>query len=180
MNGRSIMELSIEIWRENVALVPQQPYLFHGSVHENISLTRRAATREEVERAAELAGAAEFVARLPRGYDTQIGERGSRLSGGEAQRLAIARAFLKDAPLLILDEPTSSLDPTSEALIRAALERLMHDRTVLVVAHRLSTVQHADRIIVLERGRAVASGTHAELLERDGVYRRLHDLQFVA
>jgi ATP-binding cassette subfamily C protein CydD len=173
VNGLPITELPIEVWRENVALVPQQPNLFHGSVHENISLACPAATREEVERAAELAGAAEFIARLPRGYDTQIGERGSRLSGGEAQRLAIARAFLKDAPLLILDEPTSSLDPTSEALIRAALERLMHDRTVLVVAHRLNTVYTADRIAVLENGRLVEAGSHAALLERGGLYARL-------
>jgi ATP-binding cassette subfamily C protein CydD len=175
VNGLPITELPIEIWRESVALVPQQPYLFHGSVHENISLARPAATREEVERAAELAGAAEFVARLPQGYDTQIGERGSRLSGGEAQRLAIARAFLKDAPLLILDEPTSSLDPTSEALIRAALERLMHDRTVLVVAHRLNTIYTADRIAVLENGRLVEVGYHGALLERGGLYARLVD-----
>jgi ATP-binding cassette, subfamily C, bacterial CydD len=173
VNGLPITELPIEIWRENVALVPQQPYLFHGSVHDNISLPRRAATRAEVERAAELAGAAEFIARLPRGYDTHIGERGSRLSGGEAQRLAIARAFLKDAPLLILDEPTSSLDPVSEALIRAALERLMHDRTVLVVAHRLNTIYTADRITVLENGRLVEAGSHGALLERGGLYARL-------
>jgi ATP-binding cassette subfamily C protein CydD len=175
VNGLPITELPIEVWRENVALVPQQPYLFHGSVHDNISLARPAATREEVERAAELAGAAEFIARLPRGYDTQIGERGSRLSGGEAQRLAIARAFLRDAPLLILDEPTSSLDPTSEALIRAALERLLHDRTVLVVAHRLNTIYTADRIAVLENGRLVEAGSHVALLERGGLYARLVD-----
>jgi ABC-type multidrug transport system fused ATPase/permease subunit len=173
VNGLPITELPVEIWRENVALVPQQPYLFHGSVHENISLACPAATRADVERAAELAGAAEFIARLPRGYDTQIGERGSRLSGGEAQRLAIARAFLKDAPLLILDEPTSNLDPTSEAFIRAALERLMHERTVLVVAHRLNTIYTADRIAVLEHGRLVEAGSHAELLERGGLYARL-------
>jgi len=175
VNGLPITELPIAIWRENVALVPQRPYLFHGSVHENISLACPAATRDEVERAAELAGAAECIARLPRGYDTQIGERGSRLSGGEAQRLAIARAFLKDAPLLILDEPTSSLDPTSEALIRAALERLMHDRTVLVVAHRLNTIYTADRIAVLENGRLVEAGSHVALLERGGLYARLVD-----
>jgi ATP-binding cassette, subfamily C, bacterial CydD len=175
VNGLPITELPIEIWRENVALVPQQPYLFHGSVRDNISLARPAATREEVERAAELAGAAEVIARLPHGYDTQIGERGSRLSGGEAQRLAIARAFLKDAPLLILDEPTSSLDPASEALIRAALERLMLDRTVLVVAHRLNTIYTADRIAVLDTGHLVDVGSHVALQERGGLYARLVD-----
>jgi ABC-type multidrug transport system fused ATPase/permease subunit len=120
-----------------------------------------------------LAGAAEFIGRLPRGYDTEIGERGVRLSGGEAQRLAIARAFIKDAPVLIMDESTSSLDPESERLIGDALERLMRGRTVLVVAHRLNTLYRADRIAVLEAGRLVETGTQAELLERDGPFARL-------
>jgi ABC-type multidrug transport system fused ATPase/permease subunit len=172
-NGVPIDELSVESWRENVALVPQRPYLFYGSVLENIRLARPTATHEEVERAAELAGASEFVERLPRGYDTEVGERGIRLSGGEAQRVAIARAFLKGAPLLVMDESTSSLDPESERLIGDALVRLMRDRTVLVIAHRLNTVYRADRIAVLQAGHMVETGTHNELLERSGPYARL-------
>ena len=139
-NGISLTNLPIEAWREYVALVPQRPYLFYGSVFANICLARPGASEDEVVRAAEFAGAAAFINRLPHGYATEIGERGMRLSAGEAQRIAIARAFLKDAPLLILDEPTSSLDPESEMLIRQALERLVHDRTVLVIAHRRNTI----------------------------------------
>ena len=172
-NGVPISDLSVETWRENLALVPQRPYLFYGSVLENILLARPAATREEIEQAAELAGASEFIGRLPQGYDTEIGERGVRLSGGEAQRLAVARAFLKDAPVLIMDESTSSLDPESERLIGVALERLMRDRTVLVIAHRLNTVYRADRIAVLESGRLAEIGTHTDLIERGGPYARL-------
>jgi ATP-binding cassette subfamily C protein CydD len=172
-NGVPITGLPVETWRQHVALVPQRPHLFYGSVLENIRLGRPGASRPEVEEAAELAGVAEFVRRLARGYDAQIGERGQRLSGGEAQRLAIARAFLKDAPLLVLDEPTSSLDPESEALIREALERLTRNRTVLIVAHRLNTVRGADRIAVLDGGRVAELGTHAGLIERGGSYARL-------
>jgi ATP-binding cassette subfamily C protein CydD len=172
-NGVPIDELSVESWRENVALVPQRPYLFYGSVLENIRLARPDATREEIERAAELAGASEFIERLPRGYDTQIGERGVRLSGGEAQRVAIARAFLKDSPVLIMDESTSSLDPESERLIGDALVRLMRGRSVLIIAHRLNTVYRADRIAVLQAGCLAETGTHAELMERGGPYVRL-------
>jgi ATP-binding cassette, subfamily C, bacterial CydD len=172
-SGVEIADLPVEVWRESLALVPQRPHLFYGSVLENIRLARPGASREEVERAAELAGAAEFIRRLPEGYETRIGERGSRLSGGEAQRVAIARAFLKDAPVLVMDEPTSSLDPESERLIRVSLERLARGRTVLVVAHRLNTVYGADRIAVLDGGRLVETGTHRELLSRGGPYARL-------
>jgi ABC-type multidrug transport system fused ATPase/permease subunit len=172
-NGIPIIDLPVETWRASVALVPQRPYLFYGSVMENIRLARPTATQEEIEEAAALAGAAEFIARLPQGYDTQIGERGVRLSGGEAQRLAIARAFLKDAPVLIMDEATSSLDPESERLIGSALERLMRDRTVLIVAHRLNTVYRADQIAVLEAGRVAEVGAHADLVQRGGPYARL-------
>ena len=171
-NGLSITNLSVETWRENLALVPQRPYLFYGSVLDNISMARPGATRGEIERAAQMAGSTEFIERLPRGYDTQIGERGVRLSGGEAQRLAIARAFLKDAPVLIMDESTSSLDPESERLIGIALERLMRERTVLVIAHRLNTVYRADQIAMLKDGRLVEIGTHADLMERGGPYAR--------
>ena len=172
-NAVPIDELSVESWRENLALVPQRPYLFFGSVLENIRLARPDATREEIEQAAESAGVSEFVARLPRGYDTEIGERGVRLSGGEAQRVAIARAFLKDAPVLVMDESTSSLDPESERLIGDALVRLMRDRTVLVIAHRLNTVYRADRVAVLQAGCLAETGTHAELIECGGPYARL-------
>ena len=172
-NGLAVDTLPAKTWRGSLALVPQRPHLFYGSVLENIRLARPAASREEVERAAELAGAAEFIRRLPKGYETEIGERGSRLSGGEAQRVAIARAFLKDAPVLVMDESTSGLDPESERLIRAALERLARGRTVLVIAHRLNTVYGADQIVVLDEGHLVETGTHQVLLRRGGLYARL-------
>lgn len=172
-NGLPITALPVEVWREHLALVPQRPHLFYGSVLENVRMARPEASREETEEALDLAGAAEFVRRLPAGYDTQVGERGLRLSGGEAQRLAIARAFLKDAPLLVMDEPTSSLDPESEELVRVALERLSEGRTALVIAHRLNTVYRADRIAVLEDGQLAELGCHAELLDREGPYSRL-------
>ncbi|MCA1730737.1 MAG: ABC transporter ATP-binding protein/permease [Actinobacteria bacterium] len=172
-NGIPITDLSVEAWRENLALVPQRPYLFYGSVLENIRLARPAAAQEEIERAAGLAGAAEFIERLPRGYDTQIGERGARLSGGRRRGSPSPVRFLKDAPVLIMDESTSSLDPESERLIGDALERLMRDRTVLVIAHRLNTVYRADRVVVLEAGRLAEAGTHAELIEHGGPYAHL-------
>jgi len=172
-NGVEVTDLPARVWRENLALVPQRPHLFHGSVYDNIRLARPGASQEEIERAAELAGAAGFIRQLPDGYATAIGERGTRLSGGEAQRIAIARAFLKDAPVLLMDEPTSGLDPESERLIRAALERLAAGRTVLVVAHRLNTVYGADRIAVLDRGRLAETGTHQDLIQDDGLYASL-------
>lgn len=173
VSGLPLEDLPSEMWRKRVALVPQHPYLFAGSVWENLRLAWPGVSDEEVRRAARLAGADDFIMRLPQRYDTPLGERGARLSAGQAQRLAIARAFLKDAPLLILDEPTSCLDPESEAAIRDALRLLMRERTVLVVAHRLNTALAADRIVVLEQGRVVERGSHRALLRRGGVYARM-------
>ena len=136
------------------------------------------ATMEAIERAAEAANALEFIRTQPDGFDTVVGERGIRLSGGQRQRIAIARAILKDAPILILDEATSALDTESERLIQAALEKLMRGRTTIVIAHRLSTIEHCDRIIVLDEGRVAEQGTHADLLARQGIYARLHSRQF--
>jgi ATP-binding cassette subfamily C protein CydD len=169
-----ITEMPVETWREYLALVPQRPYLFTGSVRENIRLSREASD-SEVMQAAELAGVSEFISQLPQGYETEIGERGSRLSAGQMQRIAIARAFLNDAPLLVLDEPTSSLDPESEVLIRRALERLMQNRTVLVIAHRYNTIAHAEQIAVLEDGRLIEVGSQELLRRYNGSYIHLMD-----
>ncbi|MGZ3581726.1 MAG: ATP-binding cassette domain-containing protein, partial [Ktedonobacterales bacterium] len=162
-----------EIWRNQVALVPQHPYLFAGTVRENLRLAKSEASDADITRAATLAGADEFIRELSQGYETSIGERGERLSAGQAQRIAIARAFLKDAPLLILDEPTSHLDPESEAVIRHAVQALMRGRTVLVIAHRLNTIMAAEQVAVIEHGHIVEAGTQADLLQADGVYAQL-------
>ncbi len=173
VGGLPLREIPAGFWREQVAWVPQRPYLFNGSVAENIALARPNAARDAIVRAAQLAQAHLFIEALPRGYDTPIGERGARLSGGQAQRIALARAFLKDAPLVILDEPTANLDPEHESLIQQAMERLLQGRTALVVAHRLNTVMQADHIFVLLGGRVVQSGTHQALARQPGIYRRL-------
>ena len=175
-----LRDASVGSLRRQLGIVTQETILFHDTVRNNIAYGLRDAADRAVRAAAEAAHAHEFVQRLPKGYDTLIGDRGVQLSGGERQRLAIARALLRNPPILLLDEATSSLDNESERLVQDALERLMHDRTVLVIAHRLSTVQHASRIVVLDRGRVAASGTHAELLEQDGIYARLYNMQFVA
>jgi ATP-binding cassette subfamily B protein len=164
--------------RRHIALVPQDPVVFATSVRENIRFGRLDASDAEIERAAEAASAAEFITRMPQGYDTQVGERGVTLSGGQRQRIAIARAILREAPLLLLDEATSSLDAESETLVQQALERLMQNRTSIVIAHRLATVQSCDRILVLDRGRIVEEGTHAALAGNGGLYARLAKLQF--
>jgi ATP-binding cassette subfamily C protein CydD len=173
VGGRNISDFSPRDWRQGVAWVPQNPYLYYGTVAENIRLARPAASLGEVVQAARQAYAHAFVDALPQGYDTVIGERGARLSGGEAQRIALARAFLKEAPLLILDEATANLDPAVEALIQDAMGRLLEGRSALLIAHRLSTVTRADRILVMDGGRVVEEGSHAALLQREGLYRRL-------
>ena len=180
LGDKDVRELPLEILRRQVAVVAQDTYLFYGSVADNLRVARPDATQDELERACQAANAHEFIIQLPNGYDTLIGERGVRLSGGQRQRLAIARALLKDAPLLILDEALSSVDAENEATIQQALEVLQRGRTTLVIAHRLSSVANADRIIVLERGRLVEEGTPLDLLQRpEGAYRRLMAAQRV-
>ena len=164
--------------RGRIALVPQDAVVFAASVRENIRFGRPDASDAEIERAAEAAHAAEFIVRMPQGYETQVGERGIMLSGGQRQRIAIARAILREAPLLLLDEATSALDAESETLVQQALTELMQTRTTIVIAHRLATVQSCDRILVLDHGRVDAIGTHAELSGQGGLYARLAALQF--
>jgi ABC-type hemin transport system ATPase subunit len=162
-----------------VSFVHQEPLLFNDTIAENIRYGRLAATREEIVAAAQAANAHDFITRLPEGYDTGLGERGAKLSGGERQRLSLARAFVKDAPILILDEPTSAIDSRTESAILEALERLMTGRTTFIIAHRLSTIREADLVLVVNDGRIVERGTHAELVAADGLYRQLSALQGV-
>ncbi|HLX40325.1 MAG TPA: thiol reductant ABC exporter subunit CydD [Ktedonobacteraceae bacterium] len=176
VNDIPLSELPVEVWRESIALVPQRPYLFNDTILANIRMARPTASEDDIKEAATLAGAEEFIQQLPQGYNTQIGERGARLSAGQAQRIAIARAFLKDAPLLILDEPTSSLDPKSELLIRQALAHLMQQRTVLVIAHRYNTIANVEQIAVLDNGQIVAVKEQGKRLHQHGSHQQLMDM----
>jgi len=180
LDGIAIQDLALETLRATIALVPQEPVVFSADARENIRYGRPDATDAEIEVAARAAQAHEFISRLPQGYATALGERGVRLSGGQRQRIAIARAIVRNAPLLLLDEATSSLDAENERAVQDALEAAMQGRTTLVIAHRLATVQRADRIVVLDQGRIVETGTHLELVERQGLYARLAELQFAA
>lgn len=177
-DGHDLRELTLESIRQQIGMVTQETFLFHADIRENLLYARPEATTETLHAACRAANIHDFITRLPHGYDTVVGERGFRLSGGEKQRLSIARALLKDPRFLILDEATSSLDATSEHLIQTALDELLRGRTSLIIAHRLSTILHADRIIVLDEGRVAASGTHAELMQQGGLYVELYNKQF--
>ena len=178
IDDHDVRDITLGSLADSIGVVTQETYLFHDTIAANLKYARPDATDEEMRAACEAANISEFIESLGDGYDTVVGERGYRLSGGEKQRIAIARVILKDPAILVLDEATSHLDTRSEALIQDALEYLMEGRTSVVIAHRLSTVKAADKILVIDEGRLVESGTHAELLERDGLYRTLHDTQF--
>jgi len=178
IDGRDARDYPLRGLREHTATVPQDVFLFGGSIAENIAYGRPGASREQVQDAARKANAHEFISGFPEGYETLVGERGVKLSGGQRQRVAIARAILRDPAILILDEATSSLDSESESLVQQALDGLMHGRTSVIIAHRLSTVRRADRIYVIDDGRVIETGTHEELLNQGGKYRTLVELQF--
>ncbi len=170
LDGIDIRKLTVDSLREQVSVVLQEPLLFSGSIAENIRYGRLEATMEEIIDAAKSANAHDFIMNLPNQYETELGERGAKLSGGERQRISVARAFLKNSSILILDEPTSSIDSKTEMVILDALDRLMIGRTTFIVAHRLSTIRNADKIITLEHGRLIEQGTHEELLQQEGLY----------
>jgi len=178
IDGYDIASVTQNSLKQQIALVDQETFLFHDTLYNNIRYSNPTATDAEVEEAARLAYADEFIREMPEGYETVIGDRGVRLSGGQRQRICIARAILRDAPILLLDEATSALDTESETVVQKALANLMKERTTFVIAHRLSTVMHADEILVLSEGVLVEQGRHEDLLETGGVYRRLHDMQF--
>jgi subfamily B ATP-binding cassette protein MsbA len=179
IDGHDVRDVSLTSLRSQIGVVTQETVLFNDTLRNNIAYGQRQVSQQDIEAAARAALAHDFIGKLPAGYETTIGEKGVRLSGGERQRIAIARALLKNAPILILDEATSALDSESEALVQSALQNLMAGRTVVVIAHRLSTVRRADRIVVIENGRVADVGTHEELMQKLGTYRRLYDMQFV-
>jgi ATP-binding cassette subfamily B protein/subfamily B ATP-binding cassette protein MsbA len=177
LDGIDVRQISLRSLRDQISIVLQEPLLFSSTIADNIRYGRLDATMEEIVAAAEAANAHEFISALPQKYDTTLGERGVRMSGGERQRIALARAFLKDAPILILDEPTSSIDSKTEVVILDALDRLMVGRTTFMIAHRLSTIRHANLILVMHLGQIVQRGTHDELVEADGLYKQLFEMQ---
>lgn len=177
IDGQDIANVTLESLRRQIALIPQDPVLFHRSLRENISYGKPEATEAEILAAARLAHCDEFIRNIPAGYEAKVGERGTKLSGGEKQRIAIARAILVDAPLLILDEATSSLDSVTEKYIQDSLEKLMQGRTTIIIAHRLSTLSRMDRILVFDKGKIVEEGSHAALMNRDGLYAKLWNMQ---
>jgi len=178
LDGHDVRTLAMHDLRGAIGIVPQEPTLFSGTVRDNIAYARPDASEADVERAARAAHAWEFITRLPEGLDTRVGERGVKLSGGQRQRIAIARVFLKNPAVVILDEATSSLDSESEHLVEAALGELLHGRTTIIIAHRLSTVRRADRVVVLDQGRIVEEGSHETLVALGGLYHALHARQF--
>jgi subfamily B ATP-binding cassette protein MsbA len=179
IDGRDLRDLRLASLREKISIVAQDTFLFNDTVANNIGYGRANSTPDQIRAAARNALAEEFIERMPEGFDTMIGERGQKLSGGQRQRLAIARALLKNAPILILDEATSHLDTESEMLVQKALQNLMEHRTVIVIAHRLSTIRRADKIVVLDRGRICETGNHEELVTLGGMYQRLYEMQFL-
>jgi subfamily B ATP-binding cassette protein MsbA len=180
IDGVDVRDFTLHGLRSQIGYVLQETVLFRGTVAENIAYGKGGATRDEIERAAELANAAEFINKMPHGYDTMVGDRGDTLSGGQRQRIGIARAIIRDNPILILDEPTAALDTESEKLVMDALHRLMNMRTVITIAHRLSTIRDADKIVVLKDGVVAEEGSHDELMTRGGVYAGLYHAQFEA
>jgi len=178
IDGYEINKVELYSLRRQIGMVPQDTLLFDGTIRDNIALTNPDATFEEIIEGAKVAVAHEFIMKLSKGYETFIGEKGGLLSSGQQQRIAIARALLKDPPILILDEATSALDTKSERLVQRALSNVMKDRTTFIIAHRLSTIRNADKILVLDRGKIVEKGTHEELCRRNGIYKKLYELQF--